>query len=367
MRLTLLLLLGALLALPAAASGADKTTWLCNPNAKKDPCRGSLTATVLKSDGSSTTEHRKNASNPKVDCFYVYPTVSDQKTINANLKKDPEILAIAHWQASRFSERCRVWAPMYRQLTLVGIGKDDIPASAQRKAYRSMRSGWHEYLAKHNHGRGVVLIGHSQGSFLLRRLIADEIDKRPKVRNRLVSALLLGGDVTVRKGKDSGGDFDNIPACRRAAQTGCVVAYSMYGDPPPDDSKFARVRGNAAKRLEVLCTNPAAIGAGGAGLYLLQPYAASGDFPGTIGVGVRIFMGEPPDVSTPWFRPPGRYKARCAKADGASFLKVVASDGARVPTPTPDPTWGYHLGDVNLALGNLTALAGKQAVAYLRR
>jgi hypothetical protein len=348
----------------ARAATADKTTWLCRPGLKNDPCLGSLTATVLKSDGSSTTEHARNAANAPIDCFYVYPTVSDQQTTNANLRIDPELRAIARYQAARFSQACKVWAPVYRQVTLKGIANQSkIPAKAQAKAYNSMRAAWREYLAKHNHGRGFVLLGHSQGSFLLRKLIADEIDRRPAVRKRMVSALLLGGNVTVRKGRDSGGDFTNVPACRAASQTGCVVAYSMFGDTPPAGALFGRVTGAGSKKLEVLCTNPTAL-AGGTGT--LQPYASTGPFPGTLGVGIRLFAGDLPAVPTPWLRPPGRYTARCSTAGGASFLKVASLDGARVPVPIPDPTWGYHLGDVNLALGNLTALARRQSAAYVR-
>ena len=364
MLLRLILGLAALaIALPAAASGADKTTWLCNPNQKNNPCVGSLTASIPHADGSTTTERRRNARNPKVDCFYVYPTVSDQRTRNANLEKDPEIIAIAHWQASRFSERCRMWAPVYRQVTLAGIFDQPVPPAAAAKAYGDVRSAWREYLAKHNHGRGVVLIGHSQGSFILRKLITDEVDKRPKVRGRLVSALLLGGNVTVRKGKDRGGDFDNVPACRRAAQVGCVVAYSSFGDPPPDGSLFGRVQGADAKRLRVLCTNPASLG-GGAGT--LETYAPTSGFPGTIGAAIKTFLGEMPHGPKPWVRPPGHYRAHCATAAGANFLQVDTLDGAPKLTPTP-ADWGYHLGDINLAYGNLSRLVRDQAAAYLRR
>jgi hypothetical protein len=38
-----------------------------------------------------------------------------------------------------------------------------------------------------------------------------------------------------------------------------------------------------------------------------------------------------------------------------------------LPNAVPDATWGLHLGDVNLALGNLTTIAHKQIAAYLRR
>src|SRR3954470_22408974 len=170
---------------------------------------------------------------------------------------------------------------MYRQLTLKAIfDPKDIPAKARAKAYNSLRSAWREYLAKHNHGRGFVLIGHSQGTFVLRRLIADEIDKRPALRRRMVSAILLGGNVTVRKGKNVGGDFRNVPACRKASQIRCVIAYSTFGDTPPENALFGRVApGPGAANRRVLCTNPAALG-GGKGT--LQPYASTTPFPGTL-------------------------------------------------------------------------------------
>jgi hypothetical protein len=355
----------ALLAVPGAATAKDKTTWLCNPSQKKDPCRIDLTATVQKSDGTQTTEKRKNARNPKIDCFYVYPTVSDQQKMNADLSKDPEIVAIAKYQAARFSQTCRVWAPVYKQLTLKGISDPSkITAANRAKAYNSMLSAWHEYLKKHNKGRGFVLLGHSQGSFLLRQLIKDEIDRRPKLRFRMVSAIIPGGDVVVRKGRDVGGDFDHVRACRTTDQLACVVAYSAYGEDPPAESRFARVSGKAAKTQEILCTNPAALARGDKGNLL--PYVSTEPFPGTIGLAVRIFIGELPDVPTPWLRPPGRYSAQCKNKGGAQFLKIASLDGARAPTPTPDANWGYHLGDVNLPMGNLTDLVRLEAESYAR-
>ena len=36
-------------------------------------------------------------------------------------------------------------------------------------------------------------------------------------------------------------------------------------------------------------------------------------------------------------------------------------DGARMLTPSPDDTWGTHLVDVNIALGNLTKIVGLES------
>jgi len=55
-------------------------------------------------------------------------------------------------------------------------------------------------------------------------------------------------------------------------------------------------------------------------------------------------------------------------ADGATWLQVnpAPADPRPVITQTQGPTWGTHLDDVNIALGDLVALVSKQSVAYLR-
>jgi len=351
---------------PSAESSS--TVWLCRPGLPDNPCESSLETTVVSGDGTTGTESAVAAENPSIDCFYVYPTVSGQITQNATFEIDPEERAIAVQQASRFSQVCQVYAPVYRQLTVAAInsGTGDT-TEARALAYGDVLSAWKDYLANYNHGRGVVLIGHSQGTFMLTHLITTEIDNDPSLRRLLVSALLIGGNVVVASGRDAGGDFQNIPACRSADQTGCVVAYSSFDKEPPPDAFFGRAdsgpRANelADGNLQVLCVNPGSL-SGGTGP--LQPYFGTAKFPGPIG----LVLPTPPSVPTPWLAYPGLYTGHCDSANGANWLQIDTTgiDGDKRPVvfQTLGPTWGLHLFDVNLALGNLVDLVRQQAAAF---
>jgi pimeloyl-ACP methyl ester carboxylesterase len=349
-------------------SAAAKTVWLCKPGLATNPCLAPLTTTVIDADGPAGVERTRRARRPEIDCFYVYPTVSGQPTVNANREIEAEQRAVARQQASRFSQVCRPYAPVYRQLTLAAIARPEgIPLAGARRAYRDVRDAWREYLRRHNGGRGVVLIGHSQGTYMLRELVRREIDRRPKVRRRLVSALLIGGNVLVAKGRATGGDFENVPACRRARQTGCVIAYSAFSDVPSTDALFGRVitrfprAGGDSARHEVLCTNPASLD-GGTGTP--RPLFRTERFPGVIGA----VADDPPAAPTPWAALPGRFTARCRDEGGASWLHITPAPGDPRPTlnQTLGPAWGLHLYDVNLALGDLVEIVRRQAKAHRR-
>jgi hypothetical protein len=348
-------------ALTGAAPAAAKTVWLCKPGIARNPCEPGLKTTVFSPSGERRAVRDVKPDRPRrIDCFYVYPTVSDQKAATANRDKDPEILSIALYQAARWSQRCRVFAPMYRQRTISGLASK---APQTRVGYLDVRNAWREYLRRYNHGRGVVIIGHSQGTFVLRDLVASEIDGKPSARRKLVSAILLGGNVLVKKGRDSGGDFKHLKACRRQGQIGCVVAYSTYNATVPQDSLFGRT---PEKGMEVLCTNPAAL-RGGTGkldtIFPTEPYA-----PGSsIALGISLLGNKVPTASTPWVSVPGGYRAHCSSAGGADVLQVTALDGAPELKPSPDATWGLHLTDANLGLGNLLAVVRAQAAAYAKR
>src|SRR5438552_12141491 len=99
---------------------SDGKTWLCRPG-RQDACAVDLSTTVVAADGKLTVE--KWSSNPKaaIDCFYVYPTVSNDQTPNSDMNAGPEELAVIRTQFARFGSECRVFAPLYRQVTLTAL------------------------------------------------------------------------------------------------------------------------------------------------------------------------------------------------------------------------------------------------------
>ncbi len=357
------MVLAALVALAALPAGAGaKTVWLCKPGLADNPCEPSLKTTVFSPSGQKlSVESVKRAKKPKFDCFYVYPTVSDQKTTLANFNIDPELKSIALYQASRYSRDCRVFAPVYRQITLNALFNGGASKAEQKTAYGDVRRAWREYLVKYNKGRGVVFIGHSQGSFMLRRLLSEKVDPKVSARKRLISALLLGGNVEVKAGSDRGGDFQNIPACRSKRQFGCVIAFSTFNATPPAGALFGR----AGPGREVLCTNPTDLG-GGSGratpIFPTAPFA-----PGTtIGAGTLAVGFTVPQASTPWASFPNAYKARCSSEANANVLRIEPLNGAPTLNAIPTAGWGLHLTDANIALGNLADLVRRQAAAYVK-
>jgi pimeloyl-ACP methyl ester carboxylesterase len=354
---------------PVAAQDRYGTLWLCRPGLANDPCAGSLAATVLGAKSGRTVQRSLAAAKPSIDCFYVYPTVSPERTVNANLAIQPQQREVAVAQASRFSQVCRVYAPVYRQITLNALSHPKrITAANALVAYSGVLAAFRDYLEHYNDGRGVVLIGHSQGAVILIKLLQQEMDGNAALRKRLVSALLLGGNVTVRRGSTTGGDFQHIPACTSASETGCIVAYSSFARKPPVDSQFARTTsdsgvgllapGNPSPDLQIMCVNPAALdGSGG----MLQPYFPTlllALLPGSNMQGVR----------TPWIAFPGEYTGHCMTSGDATWLQVSPVAGSIHPFKNvPVGVIGLHLIDVNIALGNLVRLVGDQAAAFARK
>jgi Protein of unknown function (DUF3089) len=354
---------------------SDGKTWLCRPG-RQDACAIDLTTTVIAPDGAFTREAW--AADPKapIDCFYVYPTVSTDAGINSDMTADPAELNVVATQFARFGSKCRPYAPLYRQVTLAGLRTmmaKGAPALDRGVAYDDVLNAWNYYLQHDNQGRGVVLVGHSQGSFVLAELIRQEIDGKP-VQSRMVSAILMGATFTVPKGHDVGGTFKNIPVCKSNAQTGCVISFASFRStiPPPANTLFGRAP--SADQVAI-CTNPAALGGG------------SGQLHAYLTAGARSIVGQAPatawvtpekTVETPYVSVPGLLTAQCSTNENATFLEVTVHGNPTDPRtddirgdlgipPNVQANWGLHLIDANLAIGNLVDIVGQETTTYLKK
>jgi hypothetical protein len=215
-------------------------TWLCKPG-RQDACTVDISTTVVTADGKLSRETFTPDPKAPIDCFYVYPTVSLDTTGNSDMDAGPEENNVIRAQFARFGSACRLYAPLYRQVTLTAL-RAGIAGRAMNvdraRGYNDVLDAWNYYLKNDNQGRGVVLIGHSQGSGVLTQLIRNEIDGKPN-QERVISALLLGTSISVPKGRDVGGVFQNMPLCHSADQTGCIIAYASFRSNVPASRKFA--------------------------------------------------------------------------------------------------------------------------------
>ena len=359
------------------ADYADPALWLCRPDLKDNRCKVDLDATVIAPSGRMSRERHVPAKDPKIDCFFVYPTVSNDPGWISDFSPNADEWDDIRLQFARFGAVCRQFAPIYRQGTLRRLR---YPAGGPRPlgeppppglgGFSDVLDAWNWYLAHDNQGRGVVLIGHSQGAVMLSRLLAEQIEGRP-VQKQLVSALLMGGLVMVPPDRDVGGTFKSTPLCRSDRQVGCVIAYATFRDrlPPPATSRFGRARDG----LRAACVNPANL-AGGPG----QPksyFAAKGFLNGSGG-----------DIPPEWTRPvrpiptffvstPGLVTTACVRDGDFDYLALhvnaVPADprtdelgGQIIRRTGADLSWGLHLIDVDHSMGTLIQIVGEQGRAH---
>jgi hypothetical protein len=355
---------------PPAPDYTQDSAWLCLPG-RADPCGMSLATTALNANGYGSTGEVTANKDAAVDCFYVYPTVSSDPGLNSDLIPGVREQGAALIQLARFGTVCRTFAPIYRQVTLAALPRafagEDVTANFAL-AYGDVLAAWKEFLAHRNKDRPFVLIGHSQGSVHLLKLLQEEIDGKP-VAKRMLSAILLGWPVEVPEGKRVGGSLKSTPLCSRVGETGCVITYMTFraATPPPEDSFLGRA---ARDGMTAGCTNPAALGGGTAALdsywfTMLPPEQGAPPL-------AWSSEGAPP---TPFLRTEGLISGTCMHSGKAGWLAVkVNADpkDARTDDIPGDvytmgrlnPGWGMHLADMHVAQGDLVRLIEAQVAAF---
>jgi hypothetical protein len=380
-------LVGAASAQIAPAAAPDPTVahadygngalWLCRPDLKDNKCKVDLDATIVKTDGSTKVEKYKAASDPKIDCFFIYPTVSLDPGWQSDFAADKMEFDDIKIQFARFGAACRQFAPIYRQTTLTALRSSSggPQPTGERPpqgfgGFTDVVDAWNWYMAHENKGRGVVIIGHSQGAGLATRLIAQEVEGKP-AQKQFISAIILGSAVGVPEGKDTGGSFKAIPLCHAEDQLGCVISYASFRDtnPPPAATRF----GKAPNGMIAACTNPAnlASGKGTPDSYFLT----KGFLNGSGGTTQPAWANPEPKISTPFVKAPGLVSTQCVNKGGFSYLEMhVNADpkdkrtdelaGEVIRATGPDLTWGLHLIDVDHSMGDLVRIVGKQGAAW---
>lgn len=366
-RLSMLALLTAAAAAPAVAQPAaaapdyaKPANWLCLPG-RADTCSKPLPTTALNPNGYGSNGLSTVAKNPPADCFYVYPTVSGDRGMNSDLIPDNAEKAAAQVQFARFSEVCRTFAPLYRQMTVASIAAyatgTDIAGPA-KLAYRDVVAAWRNYIRNRNQGRPFVLIGHSQGSLMLIQLIANEIESKPEAA-RMKLAILAGYNVLVPQGKLVGGSFKTTPLCSRPGETGCVISWVSFREnnvPPP-----GAIFGFADKPgMTVGCVNPARPGSRNWEKLDSYWYARSA-LPVPGGPIAWSSEGSPP---TPYVRTEGLVSGKCVNQGPRGYLSVHTNadpNDKRTDRVGGEvgmlgfflPGWGMHLADMSIAQGDL--------------
>jgi Protein of unknown function (DUF3089) len=360
-------------AAPASAQSAattpvdysKDTNWLCLPG-RSDICSTPLPTTALNPNGYGSVGRSEVVKDAPLDCFYVYPTVSNDQGLNSDLNVDNSERNAVLVQFARFAGVCRTFAPVYRQMTLGAVAAAATGADVHQPAvvaYADVANAWRSYLAKYNQGRPFVLIGHSQGSLMLQELIKHEIEGKPIARQMRL-AILPGFNLYVPQGKRVGGTLKATPVCGSPSETGCVMTWVSFRDRnvPPAGAIF----GNApAPGMTVACTNPAKPGS--------TSWAQLGSYWNTrFGQPVPggpinwSSEGGPP---TQFVRTDGLVSARCVNDGQLGYLSVRTNadpNDKRTDRVYGEvgilgmfiPGWGMHLADIAEAQGDMIRQVG---------
>lgn len=241
----------------AKAAYADPALWMARPGS---PGMGLV---QWRPDGFAETGEQLD-----VAVFFVHPTSYLKKSHwNAPLD-DPDARRIGEivtrGNASVFSRAAEVWVPRYRQATFGAFVSDAPDARAAHDlAYQDVAQAFDAFVAAQPKERGIVLAGHSQGSFIVKRLLKERVAGQPLAR-RVVAVYAIGWLVDVARDLPDMG----LPACAAPDQAGCVVSYLSFTDQADTAmmrgayERFAGKSASTAAR-QYLCSNPLTGGIGG--------------------------------------------------------------------------------------------------------
>lgn len=168
--------------------------------------------------------------NPQdsIDVFYVYPTLlvsnKDKRwnvSIEDSIQKNKVLDIAVRFQASAWGNSGEMYVPYYRQAHIRAYKNlESGGKTALLMAYSDVKEAFSYYLKHYNHGRGIILASHSQGSTHVSYLLRDFFDDKP-LQKQLVAAYLPG--IGLDKNQ-----YQTIPLMEHPNQTGGFVTWNTF-------------------------------------------------------------------------------------------------------------------------------------------
>ena len=235
---------------PAAQSGPDYTktdSWIARPNIPHNAA------------GWLPQEVERSATG-KAAIFYIHPTTYlkgdrwNAPLYEADSGSRDQLFTQS--QASAFNGAGEIWAPRYRQAAYGAFLLDSKDAQqALDLAYSDVSVAFDEFLKHVGPDQPIILAGHSQGALHLIRILQT---RHSELKDRLVAAYVVGWPIDTKADLPALG----LPGCTAADQTGCILSWITFGDPPNPEFIVDGWRGTDGlaqgkrKREDILCVNP---------------------------------------------------------------------------------------------------------------
>ena len=128
-------------------------------------------------------------------------------------------------QAWAFRTFANIYAPYYRQVD----AKYQLPLPPKEQEENiegppgvDVTAAFKYYLKHYNHGRPFILAGHSQGSAVLRYLLASYLKEHPRIYKRMVAAYIVGQSIT----KPYLAENPHLKYARGAGDTGVIISWN---------------------------------------------------------------------------------------------------------------------------------------------
>lgn len=215
--------------------------WMCHPMKSTDIARQQpLALTVQRADLSTDNViyYTHPTTNTGVDIFYVYPTIDTtwESGNTAMIDIDTTFAKFIYSeQVGLYAQFGRVFVPYYKQATirvfLDTLLSESDQANYMLIAYRDIEAAFDNYLKYYNNGNKIILMGHSQGAFLIRFLLRKRFDNNPTLRSKLIVAI-AGGEANYSAiGSRTGGSLQNIKTCPpidSVLECGCLINWRTW-------------------------------------------------------------------------------------------------------------------------------------------